>query len=157
MKRIIKISGLIFGFVIFGLLCSYLTYYKETKDNLISRANANLYDLGYTLDSLEYLDNSMDEPILREKLEISLISNLVLVNAINPKMTDLQGTPLSSLCRAIAYNRKNGIGINGIGKNKDKVLPQMTIDYLESIEPALREHVKSFQVLSSHECQFLEK
>lgn len=157
MKRFVKISGLIFGFIAFGLLCSYLTYYKVAKHNLISRANANLYDLSYTLDSLEYLDNSMDEPILREKLEMSLISKIVLVRAINPKMSDLQGNPLSSLCRAIAYNRKNGIGINGVGDNKDKFLSQLTINYLESIEPALKEHVKSFEFSSIHECQFLEQ
>ena len=109
MKKILKISGIVFAFLIFGFLCSYLTYIKETKSNFIAEANSNLYDLAYTLDALEYLNNSMiNDPVLREKLELSLVSNLIIVRMIQPKMSDLQGTPMSSLCRAIAYKRKNG-------------------------------------------------
>ena len=156
MKRSFKILVGISGFLVFGFICSYATYVKETKDNLISQANSQLYELSYLLDALEYLDNRIaDDPILREKLETALVSNLITVNMIKPKMSDLQGTPLSSLCRVIAYKRKHSIGANGLGKYKDKKMAQIVLKYLEGIEPELRDYVKTFKSFSIEGCQIL--
>jgi len=158
MKKFLKILVAVFGLLAFGFLCSYGTYVKETNDNLISQANSQLYELRYLLDALEYLDSRItDDPRLREKLEISLVSNLIIVNTTKPKMSDLQGTPLSSLCRAIAYKRKHSIGANGLGKYKDKKVAQIVLHYLESIEPELSEYVKSFKSFSIEGCQILKK
>jgi hypothetical protein len=156
MKKSLKILVGVFSLLAFGFICSYATYVKETKDNLISQANSQLYDLRYLLDALEYLDNRItDDSILREKLEIALVSNLITVDMIKPKMSDLEGTPLSSLCRAITYKRKHSIGADGLGKYKDKKMAQIVLEYLESIEPELSDYVKTFKSFSIEGCQVL--
>ena len=158
MKKILKIGGLVLVVLFVAISSIFLTYIKVSKDNLTSQANSNLYDLAHILDTLEYFDTSRNnDQILREKLEISLVSHLVATNILNPQMSDLQGTPIASLCRSIVYNRKYGIGINGLGKNKDKQLPQLAIKYLDRIESDLLEHIKSNPFLSTGECKILSK
>ncbi len=46
------------------------------------------------------------------------------------------------LCRTIAYKRRNGIGIVGLGKYKDKNLAKLATEYLDSIEGDLIEHIE---------------
>ena len=158
MKKVVKIGRLVLVVLLVAIFSSFITYIKLSKDNLNSKANSKLYDLTDIIEALEYLDTTENnDPTLREKLETSLVSNLVAVNIINPKLSDLQGTPIASLCRSIVYKRKNGIGINGIGKNKDKKLPQLATKYLDNIEPELQEYIKSNQHLSTGKCKILNK
>ena len=79
---------------------------------------------------------------MREKLEIMLVKELIQTRNVRPSISELQGTPLKALCRTIAYKRRNGIGINGLGKYKDKKLAKMATDYLDSIEDDLIDYIK---------------
>ena len=75
---------------------------------------------------------------------------------MRPSISELQGTPLLALCKTIAYKRRNGIGINGLGKYKDKTLAKIATDYLDSIESDLIKHIEKMDgFYSKNDCPIL--
>ena len=146
------IGGVLVSLLIGAFLGFYFTYTNISKANILSRINADLYSLSYTIDALESLDsnNISNTSTLREKLEISLISNLLIVMTLKPKFSDLQGTPLSALCGAIMYTKKHkGLAVTSKGKDKPNLIAKLADDYLKSIEIELKEYTKP-RILKRH-------
>lgn len=140
-KKVLKIIAVILAFLLFGVLCVYWTFQGQ-RDALISFANVSLYNLYDVMELLEYLeDKNINDSGLKEKLEIMLATQLIQTRSVKPEISELQGYPLKALCKAIAYKRRNGIGINGLGKYKDDRLAKMASEYLDSIEGDLINHI----------------
>ena len=139
------IVGLLVSLLIGVFLGFYFTYVSISKANILSRINADLYSLSYTLDALESLENhnGSNTSILREKLEISLISNLLIVMKVKPQLSDLQGEPLSALCKAVTYTKKQkGLSVTSKGEDKPNLIAKLADDYLKSIEVELKQYTK---------------
>ena len=156
MNKYFKIILIVFVVLLSSFVASYFTSITVKKDNLKSLANSELYELGYVLDALDYLNSSsIQDPSLRNKLEIPMVSALLIVRTINPKMNDLYRTPLVSLCRAIIYERKHGIAIKGLGKYKDTEIPKGVIKYLNNIKPELRKQMELRKFKPITECKLI--
>ena len=156
-KKVVKIFALMLSFLVFGVFCIYWSFLSK-KDTLTSCANSSLYTLNDVIDTLEHLESfNFNDPIMKEKLEIMLVKQLVLVRSIKPNISKLQGTPLKALCRTIAYKRRNGIGMSGLGKYKDKKLANLATEYLDSIEGDLIEHIEQMDgFFSKSDCPILQ-
>ena len=128
------------------------------NDVLLDCANSTLYGLYDVIDLLEYLEKTEpNDPIMIEKSQIMLVKNLILVREIDPQISKLQGTPLKALCRTIAYKRRNGIGLEGLGKYKDKELANMVTEYLDSIESDLIDYIEQRDgFFSKSDCPILQ-
>ena len=128
-------------------------FYFTVTDNISSRINSDLSALGFTLDALEYFDNNMENDIaLREKLEIDVISNLLITERAKPKLTELQGAPLSYLCRVVTYKKKNGFGANKEMLKINNPITKLVTQYLTSIETDLKKVANDS--ISVRECKY---
>ena len=156
-KSVPKIFIITLSFLIFGATCYYWGFTNQ-KSTLSNYANSILYDLYDVIDLLEHLENTQpNDPVSIEKSQIMLVKNLILIRQINPQISKLQGTPLKALCRTIAYKRRNGIGLDGLGKYEDKELANMATDYLDSIEGDLIEYIeKTGGFFSKSDCPILK-
>jgi hypothetical protein len=128
------------------------------KSALLNCANSTLYDLDDVIDMLEYLEHTGSNDLeIIEKTQIMLVKKLILIREIDPQISKLQGTPLKALCKTIAYKRRNGIGLDGLGKYKDKELANMATDYLVSIEGELIEYMEQKDgFFSKSDCPILK-
>jgi len=55
------------------------------------------------------------------------------------------------------YKRRNGIGINGLGRYKYKKLTKLATEYLDSIEGDLIEHIEQLNgFFSKSDCPILQ-
>jgi hypothetical protein len=98
-RKIIKTCVIIISALLILLLGFYWGYVERIRDNT-SYVNSMLYDLSHVMHALEYMNNAeIDDPQLREKLEIIVVAKLVSMSQIDPKLDDLQGTPIETLCR----------------------------------------------------------
>ncbi len=128
-------------------------FYFTVTDNISSRINSDLSALGFTLDALEYFDHNMENDIaLREKLEIDVISNLLITERAKPKLTELQGAPLSNLCRVVTYKKKNGFGANKAMLKINNPITKLVTQYLTSIEIDLKKIAN--ESIAVRECKY---
>ncbi len=114
-------------------------FYFSVSNKVSSRINSDLTTLGFTLDALEHFDSKMENnAALREKLEIAVISNLLITERTKPNLKKLQGIPLSNLCRVITYQKKNGFVANKAMSKTNNPITKVVIQYLKSIETDLK-------------------
>ncbi len=121
------------------LIGAFGGFYFTVTDKISSRINSDLYTLRPILDALEYFDNNMKNNVeLRENLELSIISHLLITERTKPNLAKLQGVPLSNLCRVVTYKKKNGFGANEAMLKINNPITKLVTQYLTSIETELK-------------------
>lgn len=119
------------------ILSSYITRKKME----INEINVILYSTSDKMDLLEYLkkENSGNFYI-KKKVTVMILKDISLLALINPKIEELNGTPLEALYRVVEYSNKYGF-------NDDK--DALITDLLGPIKPYMQK--KSKKIIEEYE------
>lgn len=133
-----------------GISSWLMASYSIERKYLLSVANSSLYDLNDDLKLLVKLRAAGNDKEVLKSSENIVLKRILFVATIKPKLSELQGTPMRALCKALELNDKGALFIYA-----DKKLVELVTGYMESIVDLAKAEMRSrLGTVDGEDCAF---
>ena len=145
-KKIVICVGFAF---IASMLSVYVAQNRMKEAELFNKANLLLYDIYDVMNVLQYFSEEALETSSTKDAEIIikniLVKKCIMIAAIKPEISMLQGVPLEALTRVLRYVQQPGFSTD-----LDDSIVDLVLQYFESIrDEVLEEAVKRKEVMKN--------